>query len=221
MNFDEEVDLKLCINLPKRSDRRDRCFDLFGRVGLDVTFIEAVSAIDLCYESSFFSSPSRYACLVSHVKALSYAIHHCQKSVLILEDDIDICPHFRVVLDACSLPDDWKVLFLGGKHRNPPTDVSGPVKRLVWTSDNHAYIVRRPYIKQVINAMANPWCLENQRFMLGQSCPNKDVMFARMQRNGGVYGISPNLIWQIENFSNNTNRFGGNYETNGQQKVRV
>lgn len=219
MNFDEEVDLALCINLASRPDRRVRCGNLFERIALDVSFIDAIGSDDLAHESSYFSSPSRYACLVSHVKALYYAIDNCSKSVLILEDDVDINPFFRDILQRSVVPEEWKVLFLGGKHRKKPKQIDRFVYKLNWTSDNHAYIVKRPYLKQVIRAMSNPWVLEDHRYLLGRSCPNKDVLFARMQRNGGIYGICPNIAWQIENFSNNTGRFGGNYHSNGQQAV--
>jgi len=221
MIFDSEIDLVLCINLERRQDRFDRCRDLFQRLDIPARFIDAVDASELEHECSFFGSSARYACLVSHFMALKYAADHCEKAVLILEDDIDINPFFRMILESVDVPITAKVLFLGGSHRRGPVRAGGSLYKLSWTLDNHAYIVKHRAISEVMRYMADPAPVDGSRSMTlrgAGGCLNKDVLFARMQEQGDVYGICPALVWQISGRSDNTRADRrSNYHTNGQE----
>lgn len=94
-----------------------------------------------------------WGCLMSHVRAWEAALNEGVESLLVLEDDAVLCRGFRrrAVEFVTSVPDDWKVLWLGGELM-PGTrsrHVHGPVYQpeAVWRT--HAYVLRRPAIEQL------------------------------------------------------------------------
>lgn len=106
-----------CINLERRSDRRERAERECRRVGLGP--VEFFRATDGRVESppGLFISPSEYGCAASHCRIWRDVVEKKYPYALILEDDVEFLPEFNeklklVLQEAREIP-DWDMIFIG------------------------------------------------------------------------------------------------------------
>ncbi|MBN1609082.1 MAG: class I SAM-dependent methyltransferase [Polyangiaceae bacterium] len=102
-----------------------------------------------------------YAALISHRSAIAEAQRRGWPHVLVFEDDAQVPNWFPGELARFMghLPDDWDLVFFGGRHaRHPwpdcfPEHVAGPVYRGSRTDQLECYMVRAKAFKAVIGAL--------------------------------------------------------------------
>jgi hypothetical protein len=104
-----------CINLDRRSDRREAISREFEREGLDVEFFSATDG-RLEAPRNIYITPPEYGCAKSHVRVWRDMIQKGYESALIFEDDVFLVPNFKTKLDevlveASTIP--WDFINLG------------------------------------------------------------------------------------------------------------
>lgn len=130
-----------------------------------------------------------YGCLRSHNRVLEDAILDGVSSILVLEDDAQLCDNFTAEVQKFleNVPSDWEGLMLGGQHMNisndPPVPVSPGVVRCVNCQRTHAYAVRGHYMEDLYKAWVTRW-------------GHCDHIMGPMHRNYKVYAPDPLLIAQ-------------------------
>lgn len=111
-------------------------------------------------------SSGAWGCFLSHRQVLRDAVRDGQESILVLEDDAifveEFSLRFREFLNA--LPEDWRVLYLGGQHleweSGLPTKINSQVFRPYNVNRMHAYAIRtRSMMEQVLKHLdtIEPW----------------------------------------------------------------
>lgn len=116
------------INLPRRSDRKKSMEDFFSIQNIPPTDYEFIEAFDGQsqpiidqYQSNKNSNPSNpiitsghFACLLSHLKAITLAKSRGYKKIMILEDDVYTEEqNFVSKLNSIHVP-EYDLLYLGG-----------------------------------------------------------------------------------------------------------
>ncbi|MBL4762521.1 MAG: glycosyltransferase family 25 protein, partial [Gammaproteobacteria bacterium] len=116
------------INLVHRTDRRREMTQQLARLGLDFDH-PAVSCFDACRfeDSAGFQTAGARGCFHSHLGVWRDALARKDRSVLLLEDDLDFCvdveTNLPAVLEALS-SQDWSVFYgamLKWEAASPPT----------------------------------------------------------------------------------------------------
>lgn len=99
------------------------------------------------YRAGCFS----WGCLLSHLHVLQRAHVESLDTCLVLEDDVvwrddaaDRVEHFMR-----NVPSDWEQIYLGGRHKSPPTQVNDLVYRASKILATHAYAVNRAGMKRI------------------------------------------------------------------------
>lgn len=79
----------------------------------------------------------------SHLKIWQEAAEE-DHSVLVFEDDCVFCDRFVERAEAFlrNVPDDWQMIYFGGAHRMPPSDMAEGVLRVGGCTKTHAYAIR-------------------------------------------------------------------------------
>lgn len=187
-NFDKIF----CINLEKRKDRRSTCEKIFSEKEINVEFIEAVDGRVI--KDCKGLNPGAAGCCLSHKKIYEMmSRNRSWKSVLILEDDIEFHPNFKELFSKYYdyVPDDWKLLFFGGSHNEPPKPVNEYVQRLKKTFTTHCYAVK----DTMVDALMERFSEENIFNM------QADVHLHKMQKQFPCYGFKHHIAWQREGYS--------------------
>jgi hypothetical protein len=133
------------INLSRRIDRKESVTKELAnwpfkqpifQVGVDG---EMVTAPD-----GFREGNNVWGCLQSHRHALEDALNNDCDSLLVLEDDVVLCPDFNAMAEQfiSEMPEDWEICFLGGHHMVSPMDLSENVVRCVQMDRCHAYALK-------------------------------------------------------------------------------
>lgn len=188
MNWNECVDLMLCMNLGTREDRRLTAWTEFMEHGLEVERFPAVNKSWLKHLRGYESS-GRRACGLSKRLAIRQAMRRCKKGLLLLEDDAVLHPEFAGRIRELPLPDDWAMLYLGCQHLKRPQVVAPGLVRIRRASSMHAVIIRAGFLRQSLSAM--------QPGAGGlKVCFASDLQLAELQKTLPVYAPWPNLAWQ-------------------------
>jgi hypothetical protein len=188
MNWNDCVDLMLCLNLGTREDRRLSAWAGFASHGLEV---ERFAAVDKRWltKTAGYESKGRYACGLSKRLALRYARGRCVKGLLLLEDDAVLHVDFAAKIKELPLPCDWAMLYLGCQHLEKPTIVAPGLVRIRRASSMHAVVFRASCLKVAMAAMrpgaGGP-----------RGCIASDLQLAELQKTMPVYAPWPNLAWQ-------------------------
>ncbi|RHZ62860.1 hypothetical protein Glove_334g37 [Diversispora epigaea] len=106
-----------CINLPFRSDRREKINVIAKFHNLDIDFVEAINFKDTKTLKHYSASlaPQHKACYASHYKTYELVVSNNYQSALILEDDVDFEINIKDFLNEIQpfLPNDWEMYYLG------------------------------------------------------------------------------------------------------------
>ncbi|CAG8503153.1 5056_t:CDS:2, partial [Diversispora eburnea] len=106
-----------CINLPSRSDRREKIGLIAEYHNLDIEFVEAINKDDAKTLKHYLSdlAPPHKACYASHYKTYELVVSNNYESALILEDDVDFEVNIKDFLNETRLflPNDWEMFYLG------------------------------------------------------------------------------------------------------------
>jgi GR25 family glycosyltransferase involved in LPS biosynthesis len=104
-----------CLNLERRTDRKENAAVQFASKGIEASFFRALDG--KLMESSIYKQITQGAvgAFHSHLQILKHAYHNNLERILVFEDDIK----FENGFDECfemqlnSVPDDWDFLYLG------------------------------------------------------------------------------------------------------------
>lgn len=144
-----------CINLEKRPEKWEQAKAEFEKHSIEVERFQG-------FDGNTFNSPATVSdgdcgCSMSHMAILSQARRMEFKSVLIFEDDVLFIKDFRRTFEEWSeqVPEDWDMLYLGGRHISPlqavsledpfsqfRTGVLPNIGRITGTYTTHAYAVK-------------------------------------------------------------------------------
>ena len=191
MNLDEFFPHQVCINLDTRPDRWQRMTARFAEHELrNVIRFPAVDGNALEIPSTWKHSPGAYGCLRSHLAVVEQARNHSQHSVLIFEDDAVFDPQLNTKFSvfAKQLPDDWDMLYFGGLHGKPPSEVSTNVVRITYTLSTYTYALKHTIYDAFIdlNRRAETVLDENTR---------------SLQDRFNCYCFMPHLAWVEDDYS--------------------
>lgn len=177
---------KVCINLERRPERWERMKERFARHG--IVSVERFSAIDglrLSVPETWPYTPGQYGCLQSHLAVLRSARENDAPNILIFEDDCIFDDEFnqKFLHYIEQVPDDWDMLFLGGRHFEEPIRISENIAKAKMTYLTHAYALKRSTYDPLIELCE-----------LGQLAI--DDYTAALQKDFNCYCFVPDLIWQ-------------------------
>ena len=198
------VNALYCINLPTRTDRRERAAASFRKVGIlpDVEFFNAIAGTTLTHPRVI--SDGQAGCCASHLQVMQQAAARGQHHVLIFEDDValvdDFSRGFAATLARC--PASYDLCYLGalchrgwGNYLHPLDD---RLSRAGHVFGTHAYLVNLERLPAIETA------LQDHREVI-------DQWYAReLQARGNCYVATPYLAYQDPSFSD----ISGSYNPN-------
>ena len=171
-------DKAYCINLNYRKDRYKTCVDQFRKRKMKVKMVKV------------FPNPDpQKGCIESHLNIINEAINDGFKSILIMEDDVDIKIN---ITNLPSPPSNWDMLYLGGTVRTVKEyEITGKDWVRVTTWNAHGYIINLEN-ENLVKAI-----LEAQH----QSQPYDYYLESCVHPYYNVYMINPMRVFQKPGFS--------------------
>ena len=189
-----DIEKIYCINLKKRTDRKQQCIELFNQINFkDVEFIEAKDGSALFPEiySKDKRKAARIGCTLSHIDALQRIKEKNYKYSLILEDDFMCEKNLISKFDkyAEQIPNDFCILYLSTNHRKPPIKYSKNIDKCVKSYALHSYIVNLDYINNLLEGPYNDYIAI-------------DVYISDfIQTKYPCYSFNCRLTWQRQSYS--------------------
>jgi len=186
MKYDLNTIKTYVINLDRRTDRLQSLVIPFKWERFSA--FDAVKVGEMGY----------VGCLNSHRTVLEQALELKLESVLIFEDDVELCDDFETKFYniVSKLPEDWDLLYLGGWNR-------GTIKKYADGLDvaenvvcMHAYFVNGKFLQTAVNALHSKDGIQKE--------PNDykcDVLLAESLLKGKCFICNPTLAWQREGYS--------------------
>ena len=138
-----------CVNLTRRTDRRERVSREFEREGLDVEFFDATDGrVDT--PNGLKITPPEYGCADSHIRIWRDVIKKGYPWALILEDDVVLQPGFKQKLEdvIAEAPKNYDIIYVGYLFESNGCTVS---KNLVEIQalGTHAYIISQAGARKI------------------------------------------------------------------------
>lgn len=153
------------INLPHRTDRRDRMQAIADYLKLKFTFVNGVYINETIVEEyvQFYgetTTPPQVACWRSHMNVYQLMLDNNDASALILEDDIDTETDLerRIREMRPYLPTDWDAWFLGhchGKEWKGKIIGHPNLHQAVQPQCTHSYAVSRKGARKMLNVLSD------------------------------------------------------------------
>lgn len=163
------VDKIIVINLDRAIERKKRLLESFKRVGIsddDVLFLSAFDGniLDDFFDRSFFGksmgrtfAKGELCCTLSHISAIKMAKSLNYESVLILEDDIELCDDFIQKMNDLEnhLPSKWGQIYIGAIISEPGDSIGKNLYRIKYDSvlGTHSYILHNSVYDMVSNKL--------------------------------------------------------------------
>lgn len=184
--------LNFVVSLPERTDRRERVRRQFDEVGIEFEFVDAIRT----------GSGDRLSGMCrSVIKILREAL---PGHIAIFEDDILIKDSFKSRFASVRVPDDWRMIYLGGSTR---CDV-GNGKKLKIRAERVAPNVYRTFETMHTEACVYHADAREEIAELLEACeePFDFALTAYQKRTRRVYAILPALFCQVGGLSDRTGR---------------
>ena len=197
VNLSGTFDRVVFINLARRTDRLARFWETLGQWPFKTpTRFEAVDGLATGTPTGWDKGPGAWGCLLSHIAVLESAINDDVFSLLVLEDDAYPVTNFPSLAKKflAAVPDDWDGLMFGAEHLQPPQIISPGLVRCVAANRSHAYAVRGPFMRFLLNS----W-----RSTTNDHC---DIVMSSLMRRFKLYAPDPILIGQDAGRSDVTGR---------------
>ena len=157
---------------------------------------EAVDGAAVSVPAEWKQGAGAWGCMLSHRQIIRSAIADELESILVLEDDAQVPPHFARGAEEflAQVPADWDCLMLGGQHLQPPVPLAPGIVRCVGTQRTHGYAVRKSMM---------PGLLKFWELVTNDHC---DIVLAACMNYFKAYAPDPFLIGQAAGFSDITQR---------------
>jgi GR25 family glycosyltransferase involved in LPS biosynthesis len=189
----EQIDKIFCINLESRTDRKQRCEQIFKQFNLNVDFFPAIDGKTIDNIKSKIK-PGHVGCCLSHRELYKKIKNSNWKTVLVLEDDVEFDPNFVNLFEQYykEVPNDWNLLYFGGNHNNISKKmISQHVHKLIKTYTTHCYLINTKCVNILLNEFDESRIYDQE----------VDVHLSNVQKQIPCYGFYPHLAWQRESFS--------------------
>ncbi len=135
---------KYCVNLPKRTDRREHIEAEFKRFGLAVEFVDGI-------DGDLHGKGGNYGNMLAQLSIIEKAT---TEYVFICEDDICFCDDFLERMKYVeSLNLDFDIFYIGGWYADKSKPVVKHIYEVRQMAGTHGFILRRTtfeHIKQSI-----------------------------------------------------------------------
>lgn len=194
-----------CINLKRRTDRKEQAQKQFDKYGIKVEFIEAVDGefvqIPAGYKPSSadgtFLTSNELACTASHLKVAQLAQQRNLENYFVFEDDaeldIDFVQRFSDYVKQFSEFHQTPAMFyLGGNHKGGTHLVTKNIARIFETYTTHAYGVFSWLYDAVIESLS-----EKEK---------ADIALSKLHNQCLCFCTIPHLAFQIPSFSDIENK---------------
>jgi len=145
------------------------------------------------------NEPNKYmrghlGCHDSHLRLLKKIRQDGHDFALVLEDDVQFVKHPNLDLIFEELPDDWDLLYLGGRSLDKLEPYSPMLERIKGTMlQTHAYVINRKFLDTLIDT------LENRKYKV-------DIVFSDAIPKGNCFITKPRVAFQRNNYSDITHR---------------
>lgn len=189
MSINNFVDKIYCINLDKRTDRWERCDNIFKSNNIDVDRFSAVDGTKIDYENKKLL-PGEIGVIRSNLEIIKLSKKNNYKNVLIFEDDVELVGDFNQKFEDYlkQIPNDWSFIYLGGNHVGGYRHITENVAIINYSFAIHAFIVNENVYDHIIT-------------MLSEEKEQVDVTYAKLQKIFPSYVFRPHLAWQRKDFS--------------------
>lgn len=184
----------LCINLPERGDRREETSHELGKYNIDFDWFEASGPISQEGRRAFRTRllPGETGAFNSHYRTLFKAREEKWDNVLIIEDDIELCPDFDIKFDKAirKVPEDWDMIYFGGNHESPPLQMGNGLLKCTQTFAIHCVAIRWTMYEQLIEFLTT-----------NMYAAAVDYLYAETHQWCNAYAFSPALTFQRVDYS--------------------
>lgn len=161
-----------CINLVTDHERKTVMKDQFDKLGIqDRINWRSAPRPYAGYYSSNYKFAGEFGVVLSHLKALTDAISSdIVNGIAIFEDDVyfDSDTHNLLQRTLDDVPDDWDVLYLGGRPLKKVEHVRGNIYKVDKFTSAMSYCISakalRDYVNFYIDSMSTPFpdaCCDN------------------------------------------------------------
>jgi len=123
-----------CINLPEDYERKDVMNKAYEKLGIKDRIIWCSSPRpQQGYECSSYYFPGEFGVVLSQLKAITHSLNfNIKNGIAIFEDDIyfddNSNQYLKEALD--NVPDDWDILYLGGRPLDKLVHVRGNIYKV-------------------------------------------------------------------------------------------
>lgn len=194
-------DKTFCINLNSRMDRQEQVMQDLEQAGILATRFEAVDGRELNLVAKYYHgqiqkywNSATVGILRTTVNLLKLAKENNYQSILIFEDDVFFHPRITQIAkeNMPLVPDDWQLLYFGFDHSIKPLQVAGAIHKVIEGWCCHAYAIRHTMYDRIIE-------------LLSKEEKPLDAYYNDIHRENKSYCFSPNVAYQREGYSSNTN----------------
>jgi GR25 family glycosyltransferase involved in LPS biosynthesis len=180
-----------CINLDRRTDRWERCLEIFDELSLNVERFSATDYKDIKHLKKTRDA-IRYANLQSHKSLLKLAKSFRLNNILILEDDVEFVNDFKSKFNdkIKSLPDNWDMFYIGGLPKKKSKLIDKNIIKSKHIVSCHSY---------AINSKCFDFLIEKMTSLRTDGAV--DNIYPKLQKYLNCYIMNPSLTYQRESFS--------------------
>lgn len=175
---------KFCINLKERTDRRKSAINEFSRVGLNVSFFDAVK-----------TSNGRDGCRMSHLSLMNKLVPYGKFAIF--EDDVKFLPGAMKTLSAAmrQLPDNWDALYMGATLNHPLQRYSDNLFFLTggWTTHAIIWNNKNGVVDEILNCASSIYKI--------------DVFLTKLQKYRNIFVTYPMVATQMAGYSDIINKY--------------
>ena len=162
--FFEKFGLAFVVSLPSCTERRERTIHEFTKWNIPFMFVDAIDRADVTIPEDFNTqwlsktdpkAVGYYACYLSHIKAIKYALSLGFSRFSIFEDDIEFPSTFDWMLDKYKkeIPDGWYMLNWSAHHLEGHEQVSDNVYRIKGMIGAFAYALTNVGAIELLNTV--------------------------------------------------------------------
>lgn len=192
--LNQTFDQVFVINLDRRKDRRQHFKNELSRLNISYKRISAVDGESDEVPDIDGLTPGEVGCILSHKKVLEKIIEEKVQLPLILEDDIIFEDEFnsRFENHFSQLPQDWSMYYPAANTTQDEnlTSVTKNIDRTYNALTTHSYTIRLEKAGKLYNI------IEDNVFE-----KPVDNVYTDFQKEERVYVSNPNLIIQMESYS--------------------
>ena len=149
-------------------------------------------------------TPGEAGCMLSHYECIYNAYHDGFKNILIFEEDFYTLGKFPTQAELNAVPSDASLIYLDRSQQCPDWDeerINDYVTRVGYSYNNHAYIVTRKGMKEVLDSAILDNIIVSDEFFpaINGTSERKDAIkifhnpeFKAYALNGGYFGQTSN-----------------------------